>query len=52
MATSSYQYYAGGQWRDAEGKALFDVFQPYDGEIFARVPAANRTLYGLTSHPP
>jgi acyl-CoA reductase-like NAD-dependent aldehyde dehydrogenase len=39
MATSSYQYYAGGQWRDAEGRALFDVFQPYDGEIFARVPA-------------
>jgi hypothetical protein len=24
MPTTSYQYYAGGQWRDAEGKAQFD----------------------------
>jgi acyl-CoA reductase-like NAD-dependent aldehyde dehydrogenase len=39
MPTSNYQYYAGGKWRDAEGKAQFDVHQPYDGEIFARVAA-------------
>jgi acyl-CoA reductase-like NAD-dependent aldehyde dehydrogenase len=42
MPTTNYQYYAGGQWRDAEGKAQFDVFQPYDREIFARVPAGGR----------
>jgi hypothetical protein len=27
MPTTSYQYYAGGQWHDAEGKAQFDVLQ-------------------------
>lgn len=42
MPTTSYQYYADGQWRDAEGKAQFDVFQPYDREVFARVPAGGR----------
>jgi hypothetical protein len=30
MPTTSYRYYAGGQWCDAEGKAQFDVLQPYD----------------------
>jgi hypothetical protein len=25
-----YQYFAGGQWRSAEGKKLFDVFRPYE----------------------
>jgi len=42
MPTSSYQYYAGGQWRDAESKAQFDVLQPYDRAVFARVPAGGR----------
>jgi acyl-CoA reductase-like NAD-dependent aldehyde dehydrogenase len=42
MSATSYQYYAGGQWRDAEGKAQFDVFQPYDRAVFARVPAGGR----------
>jgi hypothetical protein len=39
MPAASYQYYAGGQWRDAEGKAQFDVFQPYDRAVFAPVAA-------------
>src|ERR1700722_12202160 len=42
MPTTSYQYYAGGQWQDAEGKAQFDVLQPYDRAVFARVPAGGR----------
>jgi acyl-CoA reductase-like NAD-dependent aldehyde dehydrogenase len=42
MPTTSYQYYAGGQWHDAEGKAQFDVLQPYDRAVFARVPAGGR----------
>ncbi len=39
MPIPNYQYYAGGQWRDAEGKAQFDVLQPFDRAVFARVPA-------------
>jgi acyl-CoA reductase-like NAD-dependent aldehyde dehydrogenase len=39
---TNYQYYAGGQWRDAEGKAQFDVLQPFDRAVFARVPAGGR----------
>jgi acyl-CoA reductase-like NAD-dependent aldehyde dehydrogenase len=42
MPAASYQYYAGGQWRDAEGKAQFEVLQPYDRAVFAQVPAAGR----------
>jgi acyl-CoA reductase-like NAD-dependent aldehyde dehydrogenase len=42
MPTTNYQYYSGGQWRDAEGKAQFDVLQPYDRAVFARVPAGGR----------
>jgi acyl-CoA reductase-like NAD-dependent aldehyde dehydrogenase len=42
MSTSIYQYYAGGQWRAAEGNALFDVYQPYDRAVFAKVPAGGR----------
>jgi hypothetical protein len=39
MSTPSYQFYAGGQWHAAEGNAQFDVLQPYDRAVFARVPA-------------
>lgn len=39
MSIPSYQYYAGGQWQAAEGNAQFDVFQPYDRAVFARVAA-------------
>jgi acyl-CoA reductase-like NAD-dependent aldehyde dehydrogenase len=39
MSTPTYKYYAGGQWRAAEGNALFDVYQPYDRAVFAKVAA-------------
>ena len=42
MATPTYQYYAGGQWRTAEGNAQFDVYQPYDRAVFAKVAAGGR----------
>jgi acyl-CoA reductase-like NAD-dependent aldehyde dehydrogenase len=37
-----YQYFAGGKWRSAESKKLFDVFRPYDRSVYARVPAGGR----------
>src|SRR6201996_7572965 len=39
MSTPTYKYYAGGQWRAAEADALFDVHQPYDRAVFAKVAA-------------
>jgi len=38
-----YRYFAGGEWRAAEGRKLFDVFQPYDRKLYARVAAGGRT---------
>ncbi|HSY25080.1 MAG TPA: aldehyde dehydrogenase family protein, partial [Polyangiaceae bacterium] len=40
--TTQYKYFAGGEWRAAEGDKLFDVFQPYDRALYARVPAGGR----------
>jgi acyl-CoA reductase-like NAD-dependent aldehyde dehydrogenase len=37
-----YQYFAGGKWRSAENKQLFDVFRPYDRSVYARVPSGGR----------
>ncbi|MDB5974987.1 MAG: aldehyde dehydrogenase family protein [Nevskia sp.] len=37
-----YQYFAGGEWRPAEGNKLFDVYRPYDRGLFARVAAGGR----------
>lgn len=34
---AEYQYFAGGEWRSAEGNRLFDVHQPYDRALYARV---------------
>jgi acyl-CoA reductase-like NAD-dependent aldehyde dehydrogenase len=34
----AYQWYAAGQWRDAPEGRLFDDFEPYTGNLFARVP--------------
>ena len=42
MTTPSYQYYIGGQWRDAYSHETFEVLQPYDRKPFARVPAGQR----------
>ena len=34
---TAYQWYAGGQWRDVAGGKLFDDFEPYTGNLYARV---------------
>src|ERR1700704_6387110 len=38
-----YRYFAGGEWRASEGGNLFDVFQPYDRALYARVAACGRS---------
>jgi acyl-CoA reductase-like NAD-dependent aldehyde dehydrogenase len=37
-----YKYYAGGEWRSTEGNKLFDVYQPYDRALHARVAAGRK----------
>ena len=32
-----YQWFAGGQWRDVASGKLFDDFEPYTGNLYARV---------------
>lgn len=34
----SYQWYAGGQWHDVSNGRMFDDFEPYTGNLYARVP--------------
>jgi acyl-CoA reductase-like NAD-dependent aldehyde dehydrogenase len=34
----TYQWYVAGQWRDAPDSNLFDDFEPYTGNLYARVP--------------
>lgn len=34
------KYYAGGQWREAASGAVFEDYEPYTGEVFARVADA------------
>src|SRR5258706_6448126 len=36
------QYFAGGEWRPAENHRLFDVYEPYDRALYARVAAGRR----------
>jgi acyl-CoA reductase-like NAD-dependent aldehyde dehydrogenase len=38
----TYQYYAGGVWRDAENGRTFDDLEPYSGKIYAKVAAGSR----------
>jgi acyl-CoA reductase-like NAD-dependent aldehyde dehydrogenase len=38
----TYQYYAGGIWRDAENDRTFDDVEPYSGKIFAKAAACGR----------
>jgi len=33
----AYQWYAAGQWRDAASAIMFDDFEPYTGDLYARV---------------
>ncbi|WGY72095.1 aldehyde dehydrogenase family protein [Burkholderia cepacia] len=37
-----YRYFAGGEWRSAKDNKLFDVYQPYDRALYARVAAGGR----------
>ena len=37
-----YQYFADGEWHDAEGGKQFDVYRPYDRSVYARVAAGGR----------
>ncbi|MFJ4655177.1 aldehyde dehydrogenase family protein [Nocardia sp. NPDC088792] len=36
IGTRIYQWYAGGQWRDAPG--VFDDYEPYTGQVYAQAP--------------
>jgi acyl-CoA reductase-like NAD-dependent aldehyde dehydrogenase len=38
----AYKYFAGGAWRSADNNRLFDVFQPYDRALYARVADGRR----------
>jgi acyl-CoA reductase-like NAD-dependent aldehyde dehydrogenase len=35
----TYKYYAGGEWRPATSGKVFDVHQPFGGELYAKVAA-------------
>ncbi|QBR04120.1 aldehyde dehydrogenase family protein [Paraburkholderia pallida] len=37
-----YRYFAGGEWRSAKDNKLFDVYQPYDRALYARVAAGGQ----------
>ncbi len=37
-----HRYFAGGEWREAEGGKLFEVFRPFDRKLYARVAAGGR----------
>jgi acyl-CoA reductase-like NAD-dependent aldehyde dehydrogenase len=37
-----YQQYIGGKWVDAEDHATFEDYNPYTGEVFARVPRSKK----------
>jgi len=34
----TYQYFSNGEWLDAEGRAAFDVVEPYSRKVMARAP--------------
>ena len=38
----TYQYYAGGVWRDAENGRTFDDLEPFSGKIYAKIAAGSR----------
>jgi acyl-CoA reductase-like NAD-dependent aldehyde dehydrogenase len=37
-----YRHYINNQWKEAESSRLFEVYEPYSGRVFARVPAGGR----------
>src|ERR1700692_5069472 len=42
LDVKEYSYFAGNQWRKAEGNQVFEVHEPYSGKLFARVAAGSR----------
>jgi acyl-CoA reductase-like NAD-dependent aldehyde dehydrogenase len=40
--TKEYKMYIGGQWVAASNKATFEDYNPYTGEVYAKVPAGKR----------
>jgi acyl-CoA reductase-like NAD-dependent aldehyde dehydrogenase len=39
----TYQYFSNGKWLDAEGRAAFDVIEPYSRKVMARAPNCGAT---------
>ena len=39
---NEYRYFADGEWRATAGNKLFDVYNPYDRSLFARVAAGRK----------
>jgi acyl-CoA reductase-like NAD-dependent aldehyde dehydrogenase len=39
---NNYKMYIDGQWRDAQDGKTYDDFNPFTGEVFAKVPAGKR----------
>jgi len=40
--SKNYQMYIGGKWVDAANKETFEDYNPYNGDVFARVPKGKR----------
>jgi acyl-CoA reductase-like NAD-dependent aldehyde dehydrogenase len=40
--SKNYQMYIGGKWVDANNKETFEDYNPYNGNIFAKVPKGKR----------
>lgn len=40
--TKEYKLYIGGKWVDASNHATFEDYNPYTGEVYAKVPAGKR----------
>jgi acyl-CoA reductase-like NAD-dependent aldehyde dehydrogenase len=36
---ASYKYFVDNSWREPKNGAMFDDFEPYSGDVFARIPA-------------
>jgi acyl-CoA reductase-like NAD-dependent aldehyde dehydrogenase len=39
---TQYQYFAGGEWRSAQGNKVFDVYRPHDRALHARAAAGGK----------
>jgi len=42
MGVKEYSYFAGNEWRKAADNQVFEVHEPYNGKLFARVAAVTR----------